>query len=86
MGWVVAENALFYRQMSQLLSEGPGLAIHGENAFEGLILSNRYRTILTSRVYGGLGVQLRRLIISLARERPCVIAFLGGLAFYPDNG
>ncbi|KZZ27753.1 hypothetical protein A3753_30200 [Sulfitobacter sp. HI0082] len=86
MGWVVAENALSYRQMSQLLPEGPDLAIHGKGAFEDLMLSNRYRAILTSRVYGGLGAQLRRTIISVTRERPCVIAFLGGLDFYPENG
>lgn len=86
MGWVVAENALSYRQMSQLLPEGPDLAIHGKGAFEDLMLSNRYRAILTSRVYGGLGAQLRRPIISVTRERPCVIAFLGGLDFYPENG
>jgi hypothetical protein len=86
MGWVVAESALSYRQMSQLLPEGPDLAINGQGAFEELMLARRFRAILTSRVYGALGRQLRRTIISVARERPCVIAFLGGLDFFPKDG
>lgn len=86
MGWVVAENALSYRQMEQLLPEGPDLAIHGKTAFEDLLLGGRYRAILTSRVYGALGAQLRRVEIAAAAGRACVIAFLGGLDFFPENG
>lgn len=86
MGWVAEENALSYRQMEQLLPEGPDLAIHGETAFEELLLGGRYRAILTSRVYGALGAQLRRVEVSAAAGRPCVIAFLGGLDFFPENG
>nr|WP_255730101.1 DUF6716 putative glycosyltransferase [Epibacterium sp. Ofav1-8] len=86
MGWVVAENALSYRQMSQLLPEGPDLALHGKTAFEDLFLARTHKAILTSRVYRALGTQLRRVVMHVAEERPCVIAFLGGLDFFPQNG
>ena len=86
MGWVVAENALSYRQMEQLLPEGPDLAIHGKEIFRDLLLRQQYKAILTSRVYGALGAQLRRPEISVASGRPCVLAFLGGLDFFPEQG
>lgn len=86
MGWVVAEDALSYRQMEQLLPEGPDLAIHGKGAFEALLLARSHRAILTSRVYRQLGGQLQRKVMRAARERPCVIAFLGGLDFFPEQG
>jgi len=86
MGWVVAENALSYRQMAQLLPEGPDLALHGGTAFEDLLLARSHQAILTSRVYGALGKQLRRINMHVTAERPCVIAFLGGLDFFPENG
>ncbi|EBA14554.1 hypothetical protein RSK20926_01127 [Roseobacter sp. SK209-2-6] len=86
MGWVVEENALSYRQMEQLLPEGPDLAIHGKGVFRELLLDQRYKAILTSRVFGALGGQLRRPEISAAAGRACVLAFLGGLDFFPQNG
>ena len=86
MGWVVSENALSYRQVSQLLPEGPDRAVHGKNAFEQLMTENRYKAILTSRVYGPLNAQLRRTVMQVDSERPCVIAFLGGLDFSSRDG
>ncbi|MCG7630338.1 hypothetical protein MHM88_21255 [Epibacterium sp. MM17-32] len=86
MGWVVAENALSYRQMAQLLPEGPDLALHGKSAFEDLFLAQSHKAILTSRVYNALGGQLRRTVMHVTADRPCVIAFLGGLDFFPENG
>ncbi len=86
MGWVVSENALSYRQMAQLLPEGPELALHGETAFEDLLLARSHQAILTSRVYAALGRQLRKVNIHVTAERPCVLAFLGGLEFSPKNG
>ncbi|WP_209279459.1 DUF6716 putative glycosyltransferase [Parasedimentitalea huanghaiensis] len=85
MGWVVTENALSYRQMAQLLPEGPDLALRGKE-FEGLMLSQQFRAILTSRVYRALSSQLRRVEIAAAAGRPCVISFLGGLDFFPEDG
>lgn len=86
MGWVVGENALSYRQMSQLLPEGPDRAVHGKNVFAKLIEGSEYRAILTSRVYGPLAAQMRRKVLSVRKDRPCVLAFLGGLDFFPKNG
>ncbi|NIZ13202.1 DUF6716 putative glycosyltransferase [Phaeobacter sp. HF9A] len=86
MGWVVAENALSYRQMAQLLPEGPDLALHGKTAFEKLFGACSHKAVLTSRVYAPLGAQLRRTIMHVSAERPCVIAFLGGLDFFPQDG
>ena len=86
MGWVVAENALSYRQMAQLLPEGPDIALPGKTAFRELMLARRYRAIVTSRVYGALRLQLQNTVLHLTAERPCVIAFLGGLDFFPHKG
>lgn len=86
MGWVVAENALSYRQMTQLLPEGPDLALHGKTAFQDLLQARSHKAILTSRIYGALAAQLRRTIIHVTAERPCVIGFLGGLDFSPQTG
>ncbi|WP_065323915.1 DUF6716 putative glycosyltransferase [Tritonibacter mobilis] len=86
LGWVVNENALSYRQMSQLLPEGPNIAIHGKNGFSDLLSGQSYSAVLTSRVYGPLGAQLRREIVSVRAGRPCILAFLGGLDFFPQNG
>lgn len=86
MGWVVAQNALSYRQMAELLPEGPDMALHGKTAFEDLFLARSHKAILTSRVYGPLRDQLRRTVMHVTAERPCVIAFLGGLDFFPEVG
>lgn len=86
MGWVVAENALSYRQMAQLLPEGPDIALPGKTAFRELMLARRYRAIVTSRVYGALRIQLKNTALHLTAERPCVVAFLGGLDFFPLKG
>ncbi|MGR3607279.1 MAG: DUF6716 putative glycosyltransferase [Sulfitobacter sp.] len=86
MGWVVDENALSYRQMSQLLPEGPDMAVHGQNGFADLLFGQTYRAVLTSRVYGPLGAQLRSELVSVLADRPCVLSFLGGLEFFPQNG
>ncbi|OIQ32490.1 MAG: hypothetical protein BM562_04250 [Alphaproteobacteria bacterium MedPE-SWcel] len=86
MGWVVAENALSYRQMAQLLPEGPDIALPGKTAFRELMLAHRYRAIVTSRVYGALRIQLKNTALHLTAERPCVVAFLGGLDFFPLKG
>lgn len=86
MGLVVAENALSSRQMAQLLPEGPDIALHGKAAFRELMLARRYRAIVTSRVYGALRIQLRDTALRLTAERPCVVAFLGGLDFFPLKG
>lgn len=86
MGWVVGENALSYRQMSQLLPEGPDHALHGKTALQALMRARSHRAILTSRIYGQLGAQLRHTAMQADSERPCVIAFLGGLDFTPRDG
>jgi len=86
MGWVVAENALSYRQMAQLLPEGPDIALPGKTAFRELMLARRYRAIVTSRVYGALRIQLQNTALHLTAGRPCVVAFLGGLDFFPLKG
>lgn len=86
MGWVVVENALSYRQMAELLPEGPDMALHGKTAFEDLFLARSHKAILTCRVYGPLRDQLRRTVMRVTAERPCVIAFLGGLDFFPEVG
>ncbi|TNJ40940.1 DUF6716 putative glycosyltransferase [Phaeobacter sp. B1627] len=86
MGWVATENALSFRQMEQFLPEGPDMALHGKTAFAGLLGARSHKAILTSRVYSALGAQMRQVVTHVTADRPCVIAFLGGLDFFPENG
>jgi len=85
LAWVTCENALSFRQMTQLLPEGPDIALKGAQAFEELCLSRRYCAIVTSRMFKGLNKQLANPAISAAQGRPCVIGFLGGLEFFPET-
>lgn len=86
LGWVVSENALSYRQMVQLLPEGPDFAFQDKAAFHTLLHARSHRAILTSRTYRHLGDEISQKVTSVTAERPCVIGFLGGLDFTPKNG
>ncbi len=86
MGLVEDINALSDRQMDQLLPAGPDVVIRGQTGFRALLLSGQYKALLTSRVYGDLDEQLRDENITATPDRPCVMAFLGGLDFFPQNG
>ena len=86
MAWVTKGNTLSYRQMTQLLPEGPDIAIENNNDFAELIADQTCAAILTSRPYAGLTKLLRNLKINIDSNRPCVISFLGGLEFYPERG
>ena len=85
MAWVSDENALSYRQMSQLLPEGPDRVLRNKQ-FEALLASPDLAAVLTSRVYSPLGDMLKNNLTKLAANRPCVISFLGGLDFTPQHG
>ncbi len=84
MAWVTGENALSFRQMMQLLPEGPDYALSGSTAFDHILLGRQFSALVTSRVFKGLAGRLKKPAIAFARERPCVVAFLGGLEFFPQ--
>ena len=85
MGWLTDESALSDRQMSQLLPEGPDLAIRNAD-FAEILPSGQFRAVLTCRVFRGLGGALRDPEVAAVADRACVIGFLGGLDFFPETG
>lgn len=85
MIWFTDENALSYRQISQLLPEGPDKVLNGKG-LEALARSKDIAAIVTSRVFGPLMTQLRKRVYRWSHPRPCIIGFLGGLDFSPHHG
>lgn len=85
MGWAADHNSLSYRQMSDLLPDGPDLVVRDKD-FRTLVSDGVVQAILTSRVFRPLGDLLKSKLIKHRPGRACVIAFLGGLDFYPENG
>ncbi len=85
LAWYYEETALSYRQMSSLLPEGPDHILRYKE-LEQLTRSNSVRAIVTSRVYRPLGDILKSPMFRLSANRPCIVAFLGGLDFFPETG
>lgn len=85
MVWYVGETALSYRQMAQLLPEGPDRMVEA-NQLAALAQSPDLGAIITSRVYAALGNAIKPVRFRLGGNRPCIISFLGGLDFFPENG
>jgi len=85
LAWVSDQNALSYRQMSQLLPEGPDRILR-ERDFHDLILSGTIEAVITSRVFRPLGNVLKCKLVKHMANRACVISFLGGLDFFPERG
>jgi len=79
------ETALSSRQLDQLLPEGPDRVVTGADLAADLASPER-DAIITSRVYGALDDALRVLPDRRSSPRPCVVAFLGGLDFFPEQG
>ena len=85
LAWASDQNILSYRQMSELLPEGPDMVVR-DTDFRALVTGDDVAAILTSRVFRPLGDLLKDKLIKHMPGRACVIAFLGGLDFYPENG
>lgn len=85
MAWFTDESALSYRQICQLLPEGPDRIINGQKLTE-LASSKQVGAILTSRVFGSLTLLMKRPVYRWSSNRPCIISFLGGLDFFPKDG
>jgi len=85
MTFFTDENALSPRQLRQLLPEGPDRIVSGPELVTTL-RNDRLAAIITSRVYRPLSVALKRPLNQRAIGRPCVVAFLGGLDFFPEQG
>jgi hypothetical protein len=85
MVWFTDESALSYRQMSQLLPEGPDRIVTGKGLVD-LMKDDGVAAIVTSRVYRAMISRLKNPKIRWAGNRPCIVGFLGGLDFFPKNG
>lgn len=79
-----AEDALSARQMAQMLPEGPDhVASHADLA--GLLTRTDVSAVVTCRMYLALSDGLQDVAGRLRRPRPCVVAFQGGLEFFPET-
>lgn len=85
MVWLTDETALSYRQISQLLPEGPDGIVNG-NQLVDMMKSSKIAAILTSRVYRAMIGRLKNPVTRWAGNRPCIVSFLGGLDFFPEQG
>lgn len=85
LAWYADESALSYRQMSQLLPEGPARVLT-RKGLEALAFDPWVAAIITSRVFRPLHLALNGQARRLQGGRPCVVAFLGGLDFNPEAG
>ena len=85
MVWFTDETALSYRQISQLLPEGPDRIVTGKGLVE-LMKNENISAILTSRVYRAMIGRLNNPAVRWAGNRPCIVSFLGGLDFFPEQG
>ncbi|MBD0865853.1 MAG: hypothetical protein GDA36_09755, partial [Rhodobacteraceae bacterium] len=85
IGLFLPEASLSYRQLVQQLPEGIDYFITSESLVN-LASSDGFDAILTSRVYRPLSDLLKRPFFRCYANRPCIIAFLGGLDFSPKRG
>lgn len=83
--WLSYENAMSYRQLAQLLPEGPDRVLSAKQ-LEQMVGSEDVLAIVVSRVFGALGNGLRDPLTQHKSGRACVVAFLGGLDFFPETG
>ncbi len=85
MAWYADETALSYRQMAQLLPEGPDRVLDG-NRLALLAHDPKIQAIITSRIFKALHNKIKPRKSRLQARRPCILAFLGGLDFTPEQG
>ncbi|QCO58161.1 hypothetical protein EOK75_20610 (plasmid) [Pseudorhodobacter turbinis] len=85
MTWFADESVLSYRQISQLLPEGPSRIVTRQDLIA-LMQDPDVSAILTSRIYRAMLARLKNPVARWSGNRPCVVSFLGGLDFFPEQG
>lgn len=85
MVWFTDESALSYRQITQLLPQGPDRVLGGKQLVS-LMRDPSVRAILTSRIYRAMLRPLNSPVARWSGNRPCILSFLGGLDFFPAQG
>ncbi|HCQ57671.1 MAG TPA: hypothetical protein DIU10_07185 [Sulfitobacter sp.] len=85
MAWFTDESALSYRQITQLLPQGPDRVLDGKKLVS-LMRDATVRAIFTSRIYRGMQQPLNSPAARWSGNRPCILSFLGGLDFFPAQG
>ena len=83
--WYMDESALSYRQVSLLLPEGPD-QYFTKGELTKVMRDPNIEAVITSRVYRPLQNLMATQAHRLYGDRPCLIAFLGGLEFTPEKG
>jgi len=85
MAWFTDESALSYRQITQLLPQGPDRVLGGKQLVS-LMRDPSVSAIFTSRVYRAMQRPLNSPVARWSGNRPCILSFLGGLDFFPAQG
>lgn len=85
MVWFTDESALSYRQITQLLPQGPDRVLDGKQ-LASLMRDPAVSAILTSRIYRAMLRPLNSPVARWSGNRPCIVSFLGGLDFFPAQG
>jgi hypothetical protein len=83
--WLTNGSSLSYRQLLGALPQGPDILLHSD-AFKQVTPLQPFDAIITSRIFAPLRDMLRKLHLRHMADRPCVIAFQGGLDFDPERG
>lgn len=82
---MVTGSDISYRQLTGILPRGPDILLRNE-AFSQVVPLRGFDAIVTSRVYVPLREMMRKPWIRQMADRPCIIAFQGGLEFDPERG
>jgi hypothetical protein len=85
LGWLADGSDITDRQMLLHLPEGPDFLIQ-KQFFSELDDLNRFDAIVTCRINKSLSELIRRRYFTTLAHRPAIIAFNGGLDFFPEKG
>lgn len=85
LGWLADGSDITDRQLMQHLPEGPDLLIQ-RHFFHDLESLTRFDAIVTSRINKSLTELIKRRYFMALAHRPAIIAFNGGLDFFPEKG
>lgn len=83
--WLCERTDLSERQLFAVLPDGPDILLRND-AFNEVTPLRPFDAIVTSRIFIPLREMIRRRVVRYSGERPCIVAFQGGLEFDPVRG
>ncbi|MDJ0825036.1 MAG: hypothetical protein QNJ16_05975 [Rhodobacter sp.] len=82
---LVTGSDVSYRQLTNILPQGPDILLRNE-AFRQVVPLQEFDVIITSRMFAPLRDMMRKFWVRQMADRPCILAFQGGLDFDPERG